>query len=162
RFPPDARGFPTMSANTTFPVIELTREEVKHLPRTRPRRRPVGAELIAPGRTRFRVWAPARQRVDVVIEGGTAVELARESNGYFSVQAAGAAGARYRSRLGEERLYPDPASRFQPRGPHGPSEVIDPTTFRWTDQAWKGISPRGRVIYEMHVGTFTTEGTWRA
>src|SRR5262249_62328678 len=87
---------------------------------------------------------------------------ARQSNALFSGEAAVGGGALYRFRLGEERLYPDPASRFQPRGPHGPSEVIDPTTFRWTDQAWKGISPRGRVIYEMHVGTFTTEGTWRA
>jgi maltooligosyltrehalose trehalohydrolase len=127
------------------------------------RRRPVGAELIAPGRTHFRVWAPPRQRVELVIEGGESVELAREGEGYHSGEAAVGAGALYRFRLdGEEMLYPDPASRFQPDGPHGPSEVIDPDTFAWTDADWKGVTPRGRVIYEMHIGTFTPEGTWSA
>ncbi|HSG39093.1 MAG TPA: malto-oligosyltrehalose trehalohydrolase, partial [Thermoanaerobaculia bacterium] len=58
--------------------------------------------------------------------------------------------------------FPDPASRFQPEGPHGPSQVVDPSTFQWTDRDWRGVTREGQVIYEMHVGTFTPEGTWAA
>jgi maltooligosyltrehalose trehalohydrolase len=61
-----------------------------------------------------------------------------------------------------DRLYPDPASRFQPYGPHGPSQIIDPRTFQWTDGMWPGVHLEGQVIYEMHLGTFTQEGTWEA
>jgi maltooligosyltrehalose trehalohydrolase len=63
---------------------------------------------------------------------------------------------------GQSELFPDPASRFQPEGPFGPSEVIDPLAFGWSDADWKGIERAGQVIYEMHVGTFTQEGTWAA
>jgi maltooligosyltrehalose trehalohydrolase len=90
--------------------------------------------------------------------------LKREPEGYHSGLVAKAkAGVRYRLRLDEDPIlvYPDPASRFQPDGPHGPSEVIDPS-FPWTDRGWKGVPPHGQVIYEMHIGTFTKEGTWRA
>src|SRR4051794_23398872 len=133
------------------------------MPQTKsPRRRPVGAEPLDAGRTHFRVWAPARKRVAVVI-GDAVTELSAEADGYFSAEANAGPGATYRFRLDEDDyLYPDPASRFQPQGPHGPSEVIDPGAFRWTDRTWKGLSPRGRVIYELHVGTFTPEGTWAA
>src|SRR5262249_2415703 len=72
------------------------------------------------------------------------------------------AGARYRFCLdGEPALYPDPASRFQPEGPHGPSEVVDPSRYSWRDGRWKGISIEGQVFYELHIGTFTPEGTFR-
>ena len=71
--------------------------------------------------------------------------------------------ARYRFRLDDDpNTYPDPASRFQPDGPHGPSEIVDPKTFQWTDSDWPGVSLLGQVIYELHVGTFTQEGTWAA
>lgn len=142
---------------------------------TRHRRLPVGAEVGPEGDVHFRVWAACRQRVDVVLEGGPqetpyalplAVALAPEAEapGYFSalVPTAGA-GTLYRYRLdGDPGLYPDPASRFQPSGPHGPSQVIDPGTFQWTDSAWPGVPLAGQVIYEMHLGTFTPEGTWAA
>ena len=72
------------------------------------------------------------------------------------------AGTRYWFRLDGDRLRPDPVSRFQPDGPHGPSEVVDPDAFKWTDQAWAGVKPAGQVLYEMHVGTFTPQGTWTA
>jgi maltooligosyltrehalose trehalohydrolase len=69
----------------------------------------------------------------------------------------------YRFRLdGARELYPDPAARFQPDGPHGPSQIVDPHAYRWSDQAWRGVSVRGQVIYEMHIGTFTLEGSWQA
>jgi maltooligosyltrehalose trehalohydrolase len=135
------------------------------------RRLPVGAELIGEG-VDFRVWAPRRKKVDVVLEGHAergpaapkAITLTAEADGYFSGRAAGAtAGTLYRFRVdGEDTLYPDPVSRFQPDGPHGPSQVVDPTRFAWTDQAWHGAGIRGQVVYEMHIGTFTQEGTWEA
>ncbi len=134
-----------------------------------PRRRlPVGAEVTSEG-VHFRVWAPLRKRVEVVFEESSSeewevdFELTPEKDGYFSglMQGAGA-GALYKYRLDGGDAFPDPASRFQPQGPHGPSQVIDPSTFRWTDHGWPGIGPEGQVIYEMHVGTFTPEGTWGA
>jgi maltooligosyltrehalose trehalohydrolase len=127
------------------------------------RRLPVGAEVQPGGGVHFRVWAPGRNRVEVVFEGGfEPVSLGRDQAGYWSgASAAVAAGVRYRLRLdGEETLYPDPASRFQPEGPHGPSEVVDPSAYTWTDRAWPGLRMTGQVIYELHLGTFTPEGTW--
>src|SRR5437879_10054703 len=106
------------------------------------RRLPIGAEILPEGGVDFRVWAPRCQRVQVVFEedrsarGGAALELSRASDGYFSGFAAAAkAGDRYRFRLDDnQELRPDPASRFQPEGPHGPSQIIDPFSFRWSDQ----------------------------
>jgi maltooligosyltrehalose trehalohydrolase len=132
------------------------------------RRLPVGAEMVPGGGVNFRVWAPRRLRVEVVFEGGpdgvAPALLTPEADGYFSGHVVDAvAGLRYRYRLdADETRYPDPASRFQPNGPHGPSEVIDSSDFHWTDGAWPGVSLPGQVIYEMHVGTFTVEGTWAA
>jgi maltooligosyltrehalose trehalohydrolase len=130
------------------------------------RRLPFGAELQPDGSTHFRVWAPARRRVEVVFErNGSPNETIPLSaaEGCFEGIGFAPAGTRYRYRLdGEDPLYPDPASRYQPEGPHGPSEVIDPSTFVWTDRDWTGISIAGQVIYEMHIGTFTREGTFAA
>ena len=126
------------------------------------RRYPIGAELIGDGPAHFRVWAPKAKRLEVSIEGKFH-ELQSEANGYFSGSVDARAGKLYRFRVnGEGNLYPDPASRFQPEGPHGPSCVVDPARFNWTDASWKGIAMPGQIIYEMHIGTFTPEGTWRA
>ena len=128
----------------------------------------------------FRVWAPDHKRVSVVLESpdGANPEHMRRSefaleaevpdgdpsrSGYFSGRFPASAGDRYWFRLDEgETLYPDPASRFQPEGPHGPSEVIDPSTFAWSDRSWPGLQPAGQVLYELHIGTFTPEGTFAA
>ena len=134
------------------------------------RRLPIGAELIAPDETQFRVWAPKAQRVDLVLEDNAEPGAARsfhhlepESGGYFSGSAGVGAGGLYRFRLDEsEHFHPDPASRSQPEGPHRSSCVIDPKSFRWTDSDWPGVNLKGQIIYEMHIGTFTHEGTWRA
>jgi maltooligosyltrehalose trehalohydrolase len=132
------------------------------------RRLPVGGEPVPGGGVHFRVWAPRRRRVQVVFAGGPAwvapALLTPEADGYFSGHVVEAvAGLRYRYRLDDDdTLYPDPASRFQPDGPHGPSETIDPAAYRWTDEAWHGAQIKGQVLYEMHVGTFTVEGTWAA
>lgn len=129
---------------------------------------PVGAEVLPEGGTHFRVWAERRKRVKLHLEteGGKrqTLEMEREPGGYYSVYAESARqGSIYRFQLdADDYLYPDPASRFQPEGPHGPSCVVDPNSFRWTDKEWQGRSLRGQVIYEMHTGTFTREGTWRA
>ena len=131
------------------------------------RRLPVGADLLSGDKAHFRVWAPGRRRVAVVLESGpgspATVELEPADGGYFAGHAPAVAGTRYRYRLDNDpTLYPDPASRFQPDGPHGPSQVVDPATFRWTDADWPGVRPAGQVLYEMHVGTYTPEGTWAA
>lgn len=131
------------------------------------RRMKVGAEIVSDGGVHFRVWAPQRRTVQVVIEDGETAqsyELQAEPDGYFSGLVSSAeAGTRYRYRLdGSDRLFPDPASRFQPEGPHGPSQVIDPDSFQWSDEDWPGAEIRGQVIYELHLGTFTPEGTFAA
>jgi maltooligosyltrehalose trehalohydrolase len=129
------------------------------------RRLPVGAEVLPEGGVHFRVWAPRRKRVAVIFEGDAKpFELEREEGGYFSALVEEAReGALYRFRLDDEDyLYPDPASRFQPEGPHGPSRVVDPSAFRWTDESWKGARLKGQVIYELHTGAFTREGTFAA
>jgi maltooligosyltrehalose trehalohydrolase len=126
---------------------------------------PIGAEVSERG-VHFRVYAPACKSVSVVI-GADALEvvpLQRTSDGYFEVETPGArTGSLYRFQLDDDQqLYPDPASRFQPDGPHGPSQVVDPRPFPWTDQNWCGLKSRGQVLYELHIGTFTPEGTWAA
>jgi maltooligosyltrehalose trehalohydrolase len=134
------------------------------------RRYPIGAELIGESLTHFRVWAPKAKQVEVVLETSPENEaqrtfhpLAAESGGYFSGAVTAGAGAFYRFRVNEsEEFHPDPASRFQPQGPHRSSCVVDPSRFRWSDQEWKGLRMPGQIIYEMHVGTFTREGTWQA
>lgn len=130
------------------------------------RRLPVGVEVIPEGGAHFRVWAPYRKSVRAVLENSARreVELEQEGNGYFSGAAGDAHdGTLYRFSLdGSDQLFPDPASRFQPDGPHGPSQIVDPTKFRWSDAGWRGVDREGQVIYEMHIGTFTREGTWEA
>ena len=127
-----------------------------------------GAELAVDGMVSVRVWAPDRERVTVVMDGlatGLARDTVRGSNrngdGHFSGLVQGRSGSRYGFSLDDDaRLYPDPASRFQPDGPHGLSEVVDPSSYAWQDAHWPGISLKGQVLYELHVGTFTAEGTW--
>jgi len=97
------------------------------------------------------------------LEASPAHLLDREPTGYHSglVPEAGD-GSRYRFRLDGGDAFPDPISRFQPEGPHGPSQVVDPLKFRWTDGNWRGVPLEGQVIYEIHIGTFTREGTFDA
>src|SRR6185295_10323127 len=91
------------------------------------------------GGAHFRVWAPKRKRVDVLI-GDDTIALDREDDGYFSGVANKAGdGSRYRLRLNGGESFPDPASRFQPDGPHGASQVVDPSRFKWQDGDWRGL-----------------------
>ena len=128
------------------------------------RRLPIGAEYLPGEGTHFRVWAPAAREVDVVLDDGAqAVPLRAETGGYFSGWVPAAKpGTRYRFRLDGGEACPDPASRWQPEGPHGPSEVVALDAFAWSDASWRGVSAKGQVLYEMHIGTFTPEGTYAA
>ncbi|HJU06706.1 MAG TPA: malto-oligosyltrehalose trehalohydrolase [Nitrospiraceae bacterium] len=125
-----------------------------------PWRLDLGAD-VQPGGVHFRVWAPRRKRVEVLLEEvGQAIPLEKNEDGYFTGLIPNAkAGMRYRYRLDGEAICPDPCSRFQPEGPHGPSMIVDPSSYAWQDTAWPGVRLHGQVIYEMHVGTFTREGT---
>jgi maltooligosyltrehalose trehalohydrolase len=121
----------------------------------------MGANIV-PGGVRFRVWAPARRTMDVEI-GDMYVAMSRDEHGVWTATVPGVgAGARYRFRVDGEGVYPDPYSRSQPEGPHGPSEVIDPNAYVWQDDGWRGLSADGLVVYECHVGTYTAEGTFDA
>ena len=128
------------------------------------RRLPVGAEPQPDGGTHFRVWAPRCRAIAIEIDGLAPAALHAEPGGYFSLRSQLArVGMRYRFRLDrDEKALPDPASRFQPDGPHGPSEIVDAAAFAWTDDEWVGLAREQLVIYEMHVGTFTAERSWNA
>jgi maltooligosyltrehalose trehalohydrolase len=125
---------------------------------------PTLGALPSKGGAQFKVWAPDARAVDVVFaQPGFRVTraLSRTANGCFSGWVPDvAAGALYRFRLDGDSEYPDPASRFQPEGVHGPSMLVDPAAFVWTDDSWNGISRDDLTIYELHVGTFTPEGTF--
>jgi maltooligosyltrehalose trehalohydrolase len=111
----------------------------------------------------FGVWAPAQSSVALVLEGERDRPMQRRSDGFFTLDVAEThTGQRYWYRLAQG-LRPDPASRFQPEGPLGPSQIVDTRAFDWRDQHSRGAVPRHRhVIYEMHIGTFTKDGTWAA
>ena len=113
---------------------------------------PYGANLQADGRTKFRLWAPAQETVSVALENGPILPMARTSDGWFEAVAVCGDGSRYRYRLADGTLVPDPASRFQPDDVHGPSAVIDPCAYRWRNGEWTGRPWHEAVLYELHVG----------
>jgi maltooligosyltrehalose trehalohydrolase len=122
---------------------------------------PFGAECRTDGSVRFRLWAPQCADVSLRIVGSPREELAliATGEGWFELTIPADAGTRYQF-LTNGQAVPDPASRFQPEGVHGASEVIDPTAYEWRDAGWRGRSWDEAVIYELHVGTFTAEGTF--
>ncbi|MFP5212185.1 MAG: malto-oligosyltrehalose trehalohydrolase, partial [Acidobacteriota bacterium] len=124
----------------------------------------LGATYLGDGRCRFLVWAPLARSVAVHIVSPVEwfVPMQEDERGYYSATLEGVEpGARYFFRINGETDRPDPASRYQPETVHGPSEVADPY-FDWEDGGWSGIPLRDYVIYEVHVGTFTPEGTFEA
>ena len=109
--------------------------------------------------TTFRVWAPETDRVEIIFEDGTSPLALRKKENYHEGTSRGAKpGALYRCRLNGEQTFPDPASRFQPEGVHGPSQIIDPSAFQWSDAGWEGLPRESLVFYELHVGTFSPAG----
>ena len=130
------------------------------------RRYPAGAEIQPDGSIHFRVWAPQPRQITLRIElpddTPRDIALDREADGYYSALVTDAgAGTRYRYVLDGDPLA-DPASRFQPDGPFGPSQVVDPTRFGWQHSSPPRVELAGQVPYEMHLGTFTPRGTWRS
>jgi maltooligosyltrehalose trehalohydrolase len=126
---------------------------------------PFGAELLAVGGTRFRLWAPGSEQVGVdIVEGpgaGSTHVMQRAPNGWHEVLAAEAgAGTRYHYRIADGLRVPDPASRSNPLGVHGPSEVVDALAYRWEQATWRGRPWHTAALYELHIGTFTPEGTF--
>ena len=131
-------------------------------------RRPpeVGTTYLGNGRTRFAVWAPRLSRLAVRITAPVPrgpIALRRLPGGWFAATLDEVSpGARYLCLLDDDRERPDPAARALPEGVHGPAEVVDPAAFPWTDAGWRGIPLKDMVLYEVHVGTFTPEGTFDA
>ena len=127
---------------------------------------PFGAQCRGDGSVRFRLWAPAARQVELClgdVNRPAHLPLDQRDNGWFElVTDAVKPGTQYRFRIDDAQKVPDPASRFQPRDVHGPSEVIDPEAFFWLDHAWQGRKWEEAVIYELHVGTFTPRGTFLA
>ena len=114
------------------------------------------------GHVRFRLWAPACHRVRLELSGeAQPLEMEPLADGWHEL-IAGRPGSLYRFVLPDGTRVPDPASRFQPEDVHGPSEVIDPLSWGWSDTGWKGLPWREAAIYELHTGAFTSEGTFRA
>ncbi len=131
---------------------------------TTPLDKPLGAVWSPEGASNFLLWAPKAEKVDVHIVQPRDLKVAMQplEGGYFSAAVEEIApGALYRYCLDGQNERPDPASRFQPQGVHGPSEVVD-TDFAWTDNDWFGIPLEQYVLYELHVGTFTSQGTFDA
>lgn len=128
------------------------------------RKYPIGAEVSNKG-VHFRIFAADHAKASLILENKnsepTYHKMVKEKGGYFSLFVpALKEGSLYRFRLGnKENWLPDPASRFQPHGPNGPSLTVNPH-YKWTDKEWKGLSMPGQIIYEMHIGTFTEEGTY--
>jgi maltooligosyltrehalose trehalohydrolase len=125
----------------------------------------IGALYQADNRCEFRVWAPWPTRVELQITAPRERMLApdRDEAGYCQICLEDIPpGSRYWYVLDGDTKRPDPASQFQPEGVHGPSEVVDHGAFRWTDAGWEGVGLEDMLIYELHVGTFTPEGTFDA
>jgi malto-oligosyltrehalose trehalohydrolase len=126
---------------------------------------PFGAELQVDGRIRFRIWAPKHDRIDIELQdiSTSTASMRRAADGWHTLVTDRArAGSRYRFLLPDGRGVPDPASRYQPQDVHGPSEVVDPTGYQWRDRAWRGRPWHETVIYELHIGTFTSAGTFNS
>ena len=125
---------------------------------------PFGAEVLTDGSVRFRLWAPNAKTVNVRLENGErgTHPLLPLENGWFErISPEAHAGSLYRFQIDHKTEVPDPASRFQPADVHGPSAVIDPSAFSWHDEGWRGRPWEETVLYELHVGTFTPQGSFQ-
>lgn len=129
----------------------------------RQHRMPFGAEFMQQDTVRFRLWAPAARQVLLLVDEEMPVTMQAIGAGWHEwISHQVSAGSRYRYQIDNELCVPDPASRYNPDDVHGASQLIDPATFEWQDSAWHGRPWEEAVIYEIHVGTFTPEGTFAA
>lgn len=136
------------------------------VPPRRAHRMPFGAEVRPDGRMRFRLWAPSHPQIGLELDGATEplpmAPAAGEEGWHELVTDRARPGTRYCFVLPDGLRVPDPASRHQPEDVHGPSEVVDPRAHAWQDAEWRGRPWEEAVVYELHVGAFTPEGTFRA
>jgi len=154
---PEVASLPDSAETSQTPLLAATQ-----LLRRRHRMR-FGAEVQGDNSVRFNIWAPAQKSLRIAIDGAAPLPLHAGADGWHELTSAVAhPGSRYRFLLADDTAVPDPASRFQPEDVHGPSEVIDPIAYRWSDARWAGRPWIEAVVYELHVGTFTPEGTFRA
>ena len=122
---------------------------------------PFGAATLVGGHTRFHIWAPSAQEVALVFSPHAhRVPMQAAGDGWWERVEAAPAGTRYRFRIDGGQEVPDPASRYNPDDVHGPSEVVDPGAFEWDDGGWRGRPWEEAVLYELHVGTFSSQGTF--
>ena len=124
---------------------------------------PFGAQVLEDGRTRFRLWAPTAKSVELLIgdEADTRTEkLTSLDQGWYEATAKAPAGTRYRYRIDGELEVPDPVSRYNPEDVHGASVVVDPRSYEWKDDRWSGRPWSEAVVYELHVGAFSPDGTF--
>ncbi|MCR4426916.1 MAG: malto-oligosyltrehalose trehalohydrolase, partial [Firmicutes bacterium] len=125
----------------------------------------LGATYLGEGVCGFEVWAPRSRSVQLrlVAPHERLITITREERGYYRARVRGVEpGTLYYYRLDGELDRPDPASRYQPEGVHGPSMVVDPSAFVWSDGEWRGVAQEDLIIYELHIGTFTSEGTFES
>ena len=124
----------------------------------------IGAEFLKNRDSRFLVWSPLAESVDLIIKGEKEpVPLIKDRDGYWETETeAIQPGGLYQFRLNGKDDFPDPASKYQPHGVHSWSQLIDPFSFQWQDSAWKGRELDDMIIYELHVGAFTPKGTFEA
>jgi maltooligosyltrehalose trehalohydrolase len=113
-----------------------------------------GPQLLGPNRTRFRLWAPSKEKLSIEIEGLPPLPMQPRKDGWFEAEADCGAGARYRYRVSDDLAVPDPASRAQADDIHDPSVVVDPDAFQWQHPEWTGRPWHETVLYEFHVGAF--------
>ncbi|CAM4132916.1 malto-oligosyltrehalose trehalohydrolase [Gillisia limnaea] len=126
-------------------------------------RRKIGAEYNSKDKTTFTVWAPLKNKVEVIFKDRPSVALTKDRLGYWEKEVSGIPeGSYYKFRLDEKEDFPDPASRYQPLGVHSWSSILNQNLFSWNDNSWKGIPLAQMIIYELHIGTFTSEGTFEA
>ncbi len=126
---------------------------------------PFGATVTEEGNVHFQLWAPEAKKVELCLveknDRGRILEMDVDEQGWYRLITDQAGpGTLYQYRVDEDLMVPDPASRYQPQDIQGPSQVVDPSTFQWTDQTWTGRPWEEVVLYELHVGTFTPEGTY--
>lgn len=125
----------------------------------------IGTKYLGNNQCHFSVWAPEKKSMvlHIVHPGEKKISMKKEDFGYFSIEAKDVKpGTRYFYTPDGEKDFPDPASHYQPEGVHGPSEVVDHRSFKWNDQTWHGALLKNLIFYEIHIGTFTSEGTFQA
>ena len=147
---------------STLTLNDLSQETTHDAPPTKEHSMPFGAEIQPDGKVRFRLWGPGVASVSLAIEGAPEpLPLIKNDAGWHELVTANASvGTKYRFVLPDGLQVPDPASRFQPEDVHGPSEVIDPSSYEWKDAEWTGRPWTEAVIYELHLGCFTEQGTF--